>query len=90
MRDALLAREGLDSRSALQCADIIVGDAASMATAVRWIETTFRAYPGCAVVAACHEHGRWAIFATRNGRISLSWQSVGLMAHAMYDELVKP
>ena len=90
MRDALLARDGLDSRSAQQCADIIVGEAVSMPAAVRWIEATFRAYPGCALVAVRDERGQWAMFATRTGRTTLSWQSVELMAHAMYDELVKP
>jgi len=90
MRDALIARDGLDSRSALQCADIIFGDAVTMAAAMRWIETTFRAYPGCAMVVVRHEHGRWAMFATRTGRVGLSRPSVVRMARTMYDEMVKP
>ena len=92
----ILARSG--SRSRLQSADIILGDAASVAAAVRWIDATFTAYPGCAVAGACHHQGIWALFATRTesrmlvcaDRTRLRWRSIVTVARTVYDELMRP
>jgi hypothetical protein len=57
--EALLILERLGSRSALQSADIILGDTASVTAAARWIDATFAADPGCVVAGAYHRHGTW-------------------------------
>lgn len=96
--DGLLVVARRGSRSALQSADIIIGVAASSTAAVRWISATFDAYPGCVVVGAWHEHGAWALFATRTGLrtlvraggAGLSWRSVTALAHLVHDEAVRP
>jgi hypothetical protein len=96
--DALLVLEQPGSRSALQSADIILGAAASITAGVRWIGTTFDAYPGCVVAGACHEQGAWALFATRTelrtlvraGRARLSWQSITALARLVHREEVQP
>jgi hypothetical protein len=96
--EALLVLERLGSRSALQSADIILGDAASVTAAVRWIDATFAAYPGCVVAGACHQHGAWALLATRTesrmlvraGRTRLSWRSIVAVARMVYEELMRP
>ncbi len=95
--DALLVLERLGSRSTLQSADIILGHATSITGAVRWIDTTFETYPGCAVAGACHARGMWALFATRTelqvlvraGEAGLSWRSIAAMARMVHEELVR-
>lgn len=96
--DALLVVEQPGSWSALQSADVILGTATSITAAARWIRTTFHIYPGCVVVGAYHEHGRWALLATRSelrtlvraGHAGLSWWAITALAHLVHDEEVRP
>jgi hypothetical protein len=95
--DAVLVLARLGSRSALQSADIILGDAPAMTDGLRWIAATFHTYPGCVVVGVCHDKGAWALFSTRTelrllahaGTRGLSWRSVTAMAHLVHDEAVR-
>ncbi|UQS22754.1 hypothetical protein L1857_07935 [Amycolatopsis thermalba] len=97
MPDELLVRAGSASRCVLQCADIILLEAATLARASWQLVSAFAGYPGCLVVAVRHECGQWALLAARghdprivrpgfSGRIS--WQALGEHAREAHTRAV--
>jgi hypothetical protein len=66
--DATVAIDGASTRPWLQSADLILGEAPSLATCARWIAEVFARYPGCVVAGARHTGSRWLLVAVRNGQ----------------------
>ncbi|MGI6874127.1 hypothetical protein [Amycolatopsis sp. 3B14] len=97
MSDEVLARLGSASRCCLQCADILLLEAHTLARASWQLCSAFANFPGCLVVAVRHESGQWALLAARGhaphvvrpvfgGRIN--WQTLGEHARETHRKAV--
>jgi hypothetical protein len=94
--EAFLVVERAGSRSTLQSADIILGEAESRVAAARWVAATFARYPGCVVAGVRHRHGAWGVLSTRDdvrlvvraGMGQLRLRSVAALAQALHGEWV--
>ncbi|WP_158885529.1 hypothetical protein [Amycolatopsis anabasis] len=92
-----VAVDGTGARSAVQCADVVLGEVRTRAEGGRWLDAVFTRYPGCLVAAARHRRGRWCLLAVRDGapvlvtpgaRGRLFRHTVAALARGVHDGLV--